>query len=144
MSSLPALNASLNATAGVLLCAGLWFVKRRRLKAHERCMLAASVVSAAFLVSYVYYHFVVQPVLGPTRYNGTGFWKGAYLAMLASHVLLAVVNVPLVAMTLWRASRRNWEGHRRIARVTWPIWFYVSVTGVLVYFVLYRWNPASP
>ena len=142
-SGLPALNASLNALACVLLCLGLVFIKRGARRAHERTMLAATLVSAAFLTSYLYYHFRVVPEIGHTPFRGTGFVRGAYYALLISHVLLAILNVPLVAVTLWRASRGDWERHRRIARLTWPVWFYVSVTGVLVYFALYRWNPAG-
>ncbi len=141
-SSLPALNASLNATAAVLLCAGLVLIKRGRRSAHAGAMIAASVVSAAFLASYLIYHFVVVPRIGHTPFRGTGIARPLYFAMLTSHVLLAVVNLPLVALTLVRAWRRDWVRHRRIARWTFPIWLYVSVTGVLVYLVLYRWNPA--
>jgi uncharacterized membrane protein YozB (DUF420 family) len=143
-STLPALNASLNALCGVCLCAGLVLIKRGRRSAHARAMLGATVFGAAFLVGYVYYHFIVQPVLGPTRFHGTGLARTAYFALLISHVLLAAVNVPLVIVTLLRARRRDWERHRRIARITWPIWFYVSVTGILVYFALYHWNPQAP
>src|SRR5262245_25721866 len=106
-------------------------------------MLAATAVSAAFLVSYLYYHLHVVPQVGHTRFNGPQPWRSAYFAMLISHVTLAALNVPLVGLTLWRAARRDWPRHRRIARITWPIWFYVSVTGVLVYLVLYRWNPPA-
>jgi len=140
-SALPALNASLNACAGVLICLGLYFIKRGARRAHERAMIAATVVSAAFLISYLTYHFAVVPKVGHTPFRGTGLARSAYLALLISHVLLAMVNVPLVALTLWRAWRKDWERHRRMARLTWPVWLYVSVTGVLVYFALYRWNP---
>lgn len=139
---IPALNATLNAIATVLLCLGLVLIKRGRRSAHARVMVAATVVSAAFLCGYLYYHLGVQSEFGPTPYNGTGPARTAYLAMLLSHVVLAVVNVPLVVMTLWRAARGDFERHRRIARWCWPVWFYVSITGVLVYLVLYHWNPA--
>jgi uncharacterized membrane protein YozB (DUF420 family) len=144
MSSLPALNATFNALCCICLCAGLVLIKRGRRAAHARVMLAATAFGACFLAGYVYYHFVVQPELGPTRFHGTGFTRPAYFALLISHVVLAAANVPLVIVTLLRARRGDWERHKRIARVTWPVWFYVSVTGILVYLVLYRWNPPAP
>ncbi len=136
ISSLPALNAVLNSIAFLLLCAGLACIRRGRRVAHAVCMIAAAIVSAAFLTSYLYYHYHA----GHTPFRGTGIARSAYLPLLASHVVLAAVNVPLVALTLWRAARRDWERHRRIARWTWPVWAYVSVTGVLVYLVLYHWS----
>ncbi len=140
---LPTLNAFLNGTSGVLLVVGLVLVKRGRTRAHGWTMIAASVVSAAFLVSYLTYHFRVVPELGHTPFRGTGGWKTAYYVLLVSHVLLAAVNLPMILRTLWFAARRDWERHRRAARWTWPIWFYVSVTGVLVYLALYPFNPGS-
>lgn len=140
--SLPTLNASFNALCCVSLVTGLVLIKQKKREAHARAMLAATAFGAAFLVGYVYYHFWVQPVIGPTRFHGTGLARPAYFVLLISHVLLAFVNVPLVIVTLRRAQREDWERHRRIARITWPVWFYVSVTGILVYFVLYHWNPA--
>jgi uncharacterized membrane protein YozB (DUF420 family) len=137
--SLPLVNACLNASATVLLCAGLLAIKRERRELHERLMYAAFAVSTAFLACYVYYHVVVRAV---TKFNGTSFVKGAYLAMLATHVVLAIVNVPLVLRTLFLARHARWEAHKRWAKITFPIWLYVSVTGVLVYLVLYVWNPA--
>jgi len=143
-SPLPALNASLNAGCCLCLVLGLILIKRGRRVAHARAMLGATVFGAAFLAGYVYYHFVVQPELGPTKYHGTGWTRPAYLVLLISHVVLAAANVPLVIVTLLRARRQDWERHRRIARITWPVWFYVSVTGILVYLVLYHWNPPAP
>ncbi|MEZ6019814.1 MAG: DUF420 domain-containing protein [Planctomycetota bacterium] len=94
------------------------------------------------MAGYLYYHFKVLPLQnGPTPYNGTGLAKGLYLAMLASHVILAAINLPMVLRVFWLAHKENWVAHRRLARWTFPIWLYVSVTGVLVYLVLYRWNP---
>ena len=143
-SSLPAFNASMNALCCLCLCAGLVLIKRGAREAHARTMLAATFFGAAFLAGYVTYHFFVQPELGPTKLNATGPAKAAYLVMLVSHVILAAANVPLVAVTLWRAHKKDWARHKRIARITWPVWFYVSVTGILVYFVLYHWNPPAP
>lgn len=142
--NLPAFNASMNALCCVSLCLGLALIKQGKRKAHERAMLAATAFGAAFLAGYVTYHFFVQPELGPTRFHGAGWTRPAYFVLLISHVALAALNVPLVAMTLWRAKRADWVRHKRIARITWPVWFYVSVTGILVYFVLYHWNPAPP
>jgi uncharacterized membrane protein YozB (DUF420 family) len=143
-SSLPAFNATCNALCCVCLCAGLVFIRRGKRTLHAAAMLAATAFGATFLGGYVTYHAFVQPELGPTRFHGTGLARPAYFALLISHVVLAAANVPLVVVTLWRAHRRAWERHRRIARVTWPVWFYVSVTGILVYLVLYHWNPAPP
>ena len=140
-SPLPALNASLNACAFALLVWGLVLIKRGRRSAHARVMIVASVVSAAFLASYLTYHFVVVPRIGHTEFRGQGIARNAYLVLLVSHVVLAALNVPLVLSTLFFAARRDWRRHRALARWTWPIWAYVSVTGVLVYLVLYRWNP---
>jgi protein SCO1/2/putative membrane protein len=134
----------MNGLCCLCLCTGLWLVRRGRRRAHALAMGAATVFGAAFLAGYLTYHFFVQPELGPTRFHGTGLARPAYFALLGSHVVLAAANVPLVVVTLFRAWREDWGRHRRIARVTWPVWLYVSVTGVLVYFVLYHWNPAPP
>ena len=137
--SLPFLNACLNATSAVLLLAGLAAIKGGRRELHARLMVAASLASAAFLASYLWYHFVVAT--GMTTYRGDERWRSAYYAMLASHVVLAAVDLPLILRTLWLAWRERWDAHRRWARWTFPIWLYVSVTGVLVYLVLYVWQP---
>lgn len=142
-SPLPTLNAVLNGTAAVLLVVGLVQIRRGRRKAHERAMLAATVVSAAFLVSYLTYHFGVQSELGATPFRREGLAKGLYLGMLLTHVVLATVNLPAILWLLWLAKQEAWERHRRLARWVWPSWFYVSVTGVLVYLCLYHWNPPA-
>ncbi|MFT5049613.1 MAG: protein SCO1/2 [Chlamydiales bacterium] len=140
---LPRINASLNAVAALLLVLGLLAIRAGERVRHAHLMRAAFLVSAAFLACYVYYHTVVLPMSGgPTAYNGTGWARRAYLAMLASHIILAVVNLPMVLATLWLAHREDWERHKRLARKTFPIWLYVSVTGVLVYVILYHVNPA--
>jgi uncharacterized membrane protein YozB (DUF420 family) len=141
--SLPLLNACLNATAGILLVAGYASIRAGRREAHERLMMLALGVSTAFLASYLTYHFVVVPRTGPTRFRGTGWVRPAYFAMLASHVVLAAAVVPLALRTVFLARRGRLEDHKRWARVTFPIWLYVSVTGVLVYLVLYVWNPPA-
>lgn len=138
---LPLLNACLNGTSGVLLLAGLVAIKVRRRDFHERLMLSALAVSSAFLASYLYYHLVVERRTGPTRFHGTGLVRTAYLAMLASHVVLAALVVPLALRTVFLARRGRFEAHKRWAKVTFPIWMYVSITGVLVYLTLYVWNP---
>ena len=140
-SLLPSVNASLNGASGVLLVVGLVLIKRGRRAAHARVMVAATLVSATFLACYLYYHFVVVPELGHTPFRREGAWKVAYYALLFSHVVGAIVNLPMILRTLWLAHRKDWERHRRLARWAWPIWFYVSVTGVLVYLALYHWNP---
>jgi putative membrane protein len=139
--NLPLLNAWLNGSSAVLMCSGLVAIKSGKRELHAQLMKAAFVVSSTFLVSYVYYHFVVQPVLGPTLFRREGWIHTAYFAMLASHVLLAIVNLPLVIRVLWLAHKERWSAHKRLAKVTFPIWLYVSVTGVLVYLALYVWNP---
>jgi putative membrane protein len=137
---LPALNASLNGLAALLLLAGWFAIRAGRRERHAALMRAAFVTSALFLACYLYYHFAVAAGK-PTRYHGTGWSRPAYLALLLSHTVLAVVNLPMVLRTLWLAHRERWDAHRRWARRTFPIWLYVSVTGVLVYLVLYHFNP---
>ena len=139
--SLPLLNACLNATSGFLLLAGLAAIRSGRRSLHERLMLSALVVSTAFLASYLYYHFVVAT--GMTPFRGTGWPRTAYYVMLATHVVLAMVVVPLALRTVFLARKGRFETHKRWAKVTFPIWLYVSVTGVLVYLALYVWNPPA-
>ena len=137
-NALPHLNACLNATSGVLLLAGFYFIRRRRVTAHLRCMTAALCVSAAFLVSYLVYH----AQHGSTRFRGQGYVRPLYFTILLTHTVLAAAIVPLVAVTLRRAWRGDFARHRRIARWTFPLWLYVSVTGVVVYLMLYQLYPA--
>jgi uncharacterized membrane protein YozB (DUF420 family) len=139
--NLPLVNACLNGSSAVLLVAGLLAIQTGRRELHERLMYFAALISGAFLASYLYYHFVVIPELGVTRFQGTGALRTAYYAMLASHVVLAAVNLPMVLRTLWLAHAERWEAHKRMARWTFPVWLYVSVTGVLVYLALYVWRP---
>lgn len=131
--SLPAVNAALNALCAVLLLIGFGFILRRNVPAHRRTMKTAFVVSVLFLASYLTYHRHA----GVHRYPGTGTARTVYLAILATHTVLAAAVVPLVLRTLHLATRGRFVEHRRIARWTLPIWFYVSVTGVVVYFMLY-------
>lgn len=140
--SLPLLNAWLNGSSAVLLMAGLAAIKAGRRGLHEHLMKIAFATNVAFLASYLYYHVVVQAGHGPTLFRRTGGVHTAYIAMLISHIVLAVVNLPLVLRVLWLAHVENWSAHKRLAKITFPIWMYVSVTGVLVYLALYVWNPA--
>lgn len=138
---LPLVNACLNGLSGILLVVGLVFIKQGRKEAHQRCMLAALVSSVVFLVSYLIHKIFVMKGIN-TPFAGPASLKSVYLAMLASHVLLAMAIVPLALMTLIRGMKGDFERHKRIARWTWPLWMYVSVTGVLIYLVLYRIWPA--
>jgi len=134
VAALPLLNACLNATSAALLSAGWVFIRRRRVTAHKTCMVSALVVSIAFLVSYVTYHALA----GSRPFGGVGWIRAVYFPLLISHIVLAAVIVPLALTTVYRALRGDFARHRRIARFTLPIWLYVSVTGVLVYWMLYR------
>ena len=142
--TLPAINASLNATAAVLLILGMIFIKRDRKQAHGYTMGAAFVVSCAFLVCYLYHKYSLYHDTGKanTVFAGPQPWKNIYLIMLASHVLLSITVPPLAIITMRHALAGRYEQHRRLSKITLPIWLYVSVTGVLVYFFLYRWFPA--
>jgi len=131
---LPALNAVLNTTSAVLLICGYGLIRRGRKQAHRRVMLAAFAVSILFLTSYLVYHFQV----GSVRFQKAGLVRSAYLVVLFTHTVLAAAVPPLAIMTLARGLRGRFDRHRRIARWTLPIWLYVSVTGVVVYLMLYR------
>lgn len=134
VQDLPALNATLNAIATVLLTAGWALIRQGRRDAHRRCMLSALGVSAAFLTSYLIYHFNV----GSVPFQKQGTIRTVYLTILFTHIVLAAAIVPLVLMTLSRALSARFDRHRRIARWTLPLWLYVSVTGVVIYVMLYR------
>ena len=138
IAQFPKLNASLNATAGIFLCFGMMMIKARKIKAHAVCMIAAVVASTAFLACYLTYHYLNGGKV--TRFPASP-WRSVYLAILISHTILAVVILPLIVMTLVRAWRRQWEAHRRIASPTFWLWLYVSVTGVVVYWMLYQLAP---
>jgi uncharacterized membrane protein YozB (DUF420 family) len=131
---LPALNAALNATSAVLLLVGWRLIRRGRIEAHRRAMLAAVTTSTLFLVSYLVYHAQV----GSVRFQGRGVLRVVYFTILTTHTILAVAIVPLVLVTLVRALQARFDRHRRLARITFPLWSYVSVTGVVIYWMLYR------
>lgn len=138
ISDLPTLNAILNSISAILLTIGYVFIKRKNREAHRRCMLGAFATSTLFLISYLVYHFNV----GSVKFQGQGAIRTIYLAILLTHTALATAIVPLVFVTLARALKGNFDRHRRIARWTLPIWLYVSVTGVVVYLMLYHLYPA--
>jgi uncharacterized membrane protein YozB (DUF420 family) len=133
-SDLPSLNAALNLTSTILLVTGWYFIKNRRIEAHRRCMISAFVTSALFLISYVAYHAQI----GSKPFPGTGALRIVYFAILIPHVILAAAVLPLAIVTLRRGLRRDDERHRRLAKITFPIWLFVSVTGVIVYVMLYQ------
>jgi uncharacterized membrane protein YozB (DUF420 family) len=133
-SNLPALNAALNSLSAVFLFAGFLFIRGRNPNAHRACMLAACACSVAFLASYLIYHYQV----GSVPFRGQGWIRPLYFTILLSHTILATAVVPLAMLTLIRALRQRFDTHRRIARWTFPIWLYVSITGVIVYWMLYR------
>ncbi len=135
----PALNASLNFLAAILLVTGYVLVRQKRLIAHERVMLAAFGVSAVFLASYLYYHFNYDS----GRFPGQGLARTFYFTILISHVILATAMVPFILWMLWEALKGRFLKHARIARYVWPVWMYTSVTGVLVYVMLYHWRPGT-
>ena len=137
---LPSLNAILNATSGILLVIGYVLIRRRQISAHRACMIGAVTSSSLFLVSYLTYH--VGFGRGVTRFTGTGGVRWLYFSILISHTILAVTIVPFVLVTLRRALKGEFAKHRRVARWTFPMWLYVSVTGVIVYFMLYHLYPS--
>ena len=134
LSFLPTLNALLNSTSAVLLVTGYFFIRRKRVAAHKACMVSAFVVSALFLASYVYYHVHH----GSTPFPGRGWVRGVYFAILVPHVILAAAILPLALVTLYRAWKKDFDRHRRLARWTLPVWLFVSVSGVVIYWMLYR------
>ena len=135
----PALIASLNGVSAALLLAGRYMIARGSMAAHRALMIAAVGTSTLFLACYVYFHAHVGDIL----FLGQGVWRTVYFAILIPHVTLAIVIVPMVIITLSRGLRARYDRHRAIARWTWPLWMYVSVTGVIVYFMLYQWFPHS-
>jgi putative membrane protein len=136
-TDLPAINASLNGLATVLMLAGFIAIKQKNIGLHKALMIGAGVASAVFLGCYLVYHFNV----GSVKFKGEGIVRYVYFAILISHVILAMAIAVLVPKTFWRAFKKDIEGHKRIARITFPIWLYVSITGVVIYLMLYKWFP---
>lgn len=134
LADFPAINASLNGTTALLLSLGYAMIRRRRIRAHRTCMLSAFAVSTLFLASYLYYHAHA----GVRHFTGSGWIRPVYFAILISHTILAAAIVPLAATTLGFGLTSRFPGHQRIARWTLPLWLYVSLTGVVVYVLLYR------
>ena len=139
---LPTLNAILNATSGILIVIGYRFIRRGRIAAHRACMIGAVTSSTLFLISYLVYHVGFKA--GVTRFAGTGWVRPLYFTILVSHTLLAVTIVPFIIVTLTRALRGRFLRHRTVARWTFPMWLYVSITGVVVYLMLYHIFPSRP
>lgn len=137
LSDLPTVNACLNGLSACFLVAGFVFIRRKRTTAHRNCMLGAVATSTLFLACYVYYHFHA----GRTVFKDPAWFRPIYLTLLLTHTVLAVAIVPMVMVTLVRALRQRFDQHKRIARWTLPLWLYVSVTGVLIYFLLYQIFP---
>ena len=141
LAALPAFNASLNAACTVLLLSGYFFIRNRQILLHRICMVSAFLCSTVFLISYLYFHAHA----GVIRFGGVGWIRSFYLTLLVSHTILAVVIVPLVLITLSRALKGRFDRHRAIARWTLPLWLYVSITGVVVYWLLYvAYKPIWP
>ena len=136
----PHLNAFLNASSGVFLLAGIFFILTRRVHAHRFCMLSACTISALFLVSYITHHSLRTYYfgIGPTKFSGEGLARPIYYTILTSHTVLAAILGPFVIATLYRALKGRFDDHRRLARLVYPIWLYVSATGVIVYLMLYQ------
>lgn len=132
----PALDAVLNGSSAVLIGTGLYCIKTRRIAAHKRLMLSAFITSTLFLMSYLYYHLVLRA--GVTHFAGTGFSRPLYFTILISHTILAAIVVPFILITLARALRGRFARHKAIAPYTFTIWMYVSVTGVVIYLMLYK------
>jgi uncharacterized membrane protein YozB (DUF420 family) len=139
----PHLNASLNALSGLFLITGFVFIMRKKIAAHRFCMLSASIVSAVFLLCYVTHHAIRTYYfgLGPTRFTGEGIIRPIYFTILTSHTILAVLITPFILVTLRRGLKGWYESHKKLARFVFPIWFYVSSTGVVVYLLLYQFYP---
>jgi len=134
LSDLPGVNAALNTASALLLATGYLFIRKGRVALHRLCMLSALLTSTLFLASYLVYHYNV----GSVPFRGQGWIRVVYFTILISHTILAIAILPLVLITVTRALKGNFERHKRIARWTLPLWFYVSVTGVIVYWMLYK------
>ena len=141
----PHLNAALNATSGVFLIMGFYFIMRRDVERHRRSMITALTVSALFLASYVTHHALRSYYfgIGPTKFTGEGLIRPIYFTILTSHTVLAAIVGPFILWAVWNAIKGRFDKHKRIARLVYPVWLYVSVTGVAVYLILYHFYPAS-
>lgn len=140
VTDLPAVNATLNSISTVLIAVGWWFIAHEKKRQHIACMVSALVTSAAFLACYLVYHYHV----GSVKFTAEGWVRPVYFFILITHIILAMAVVPLVLMTVIPALRSRFDRHKRWGRITMPVWLYVSVTGVLVYLMLYQWFPSAP
>ena len=142
-TDLPVVNACLNGLSAIFLSLGYYYIRRKNQVAHRNCMITAFVTSVLFLICYITYHSYLAYVLhrGPTVFKNPAWFRPVYLTILLTHTALAVAIVPLVLVTLSRAVKQRFELHRKIARWTWPLWMYVSVTGVVIYLLLYKIFP---
>ena len=145
LSIFPHLNAALNATSGVFLLLGFYFIMKRDIRRHKRSMLTALSVSALFLVFYVTHHALRSYYfgIGPTKFTGEGLIRPIYFTILTSHTILAALVGPFILLAVWNALKGRFDKHKRIARLVYPVWLYVSVTGVAVYLILYHFYPAG-
>lgn len=145
LHDMPALNACLNGASTVLLALGYWQIRKGHKDAHRNCMVGALVTSALFLVSYLTYHELMRRSTGQghTSFQDPVWFRPIYLIILFTHLVGAIAMVPMILMTVWRAIKGDFERHRKIARWTWPIWMYVSFTGVVIYFLLYQIFPQA-
>jgi uncharacterized membrane protein YozB (DUF420 family) len=145
-ADLPIVNACLNGLSALFLTAGYYFIRRKDRRSHRNCMISAFVTSTLFLICYLTYHGYLAYHLhrGPTVFKNPSWFRPIYLTILLTHTALAVVIVPLVLISLSRALKQRFELHRKIARWTWPLWMYVSVTGVVIYLLLYQIFPQTP
>ncbi|MEX0680285.1 MAG: DUF420 domain-containing protein [Balneolales bacterium] len=132
ITDLPQLNAVLNMISAIFLFTGFIFIRKKNIKVHRRLMLSAFVASALFFISYLTFHYHA----GSVGYDGTGWARPVYFVILISHIILALVNMPMVLLTMYRAVSKDYKNHKRIARLTWPVWMYVSVTGVVIYLMM--------
>ncbi|CAN5536579.1 MAG: DUF420 domain-containing protein [Acidobacteriota bacterium] len=139
----PHLNAALNASSGVFLIFGFYFILKTQVHKHRMCMISASVISALFLISYVTHHVIRTSYfgLGTTKFTGEGIVRPIYFTILTSHTILATMVAPFVILTLVRALKGRFDAHKKIARLVYPVWLYVSATGVIVYLMLYQFYP---
>ena len=139
----PHLNATLNALSGVFLLFGFYFIMTKQVAKHRVCMITACIISAVFLVSYVTHHIIRTYYLGvgPTKFTGEGLARPIYFTILMTHTILASAVTPFVLLTLWRGLKGKFDKHKKLARLVYPVWLYVSVTGVVVYLMLYQIYP---
>ncbi len=134
LSDFPAMNATLNGASAVFLLLGVYFIKNKNISAHRLSMICAVLTSTVFLGCYLYYHYHH----GSTRYSHYDWTRPVYFSILISHTILAMVNLPIILKTLWHAIRGDFDKHKKIARYTFPVWLYVSITGVVIYWMLYQ------